>query len=94
MVYWLVSYICCDYLFSPQFVDFSSAPRMYFPQFLLFSNTDERRTDERSDGSNVSVYIIYGLLHSLCYNGDDPSGIMFVEFFAPGEKYSAPKQER
>ena len=26
-------------------------------------------------------------LFTMAYNGDDPPDIMFVEFFAPGEKY-------
>ena len=60
--------------------------------FYCFRNY-KRCTDKRSDGSNVSVYVtmIYctqsAFYFTMAYNGDDPSGIMFVEVFAPGEKY-------
>ena len=42
---------------------------------------------------SMSLSMVYctqsAFYFTMAYNGDDPSGIMFVEAFAPGEKYVA-----
>ena len=60
-------------------------------QYVIFETINDVRISVAMEVTclSMSLSMVYctAFFTVMAYNGDDPSGIMFVEFFAPGERY-------
>ena len=62
-----------------------SAINLLYVIFTVYCN--DVRTNRISVAMEVTYLSTANSPFTMTYNGDDPTGIVFVEFFAPGEKY-------